>query len=872
MKTLGSSERGLDIEEVQNRQKTYGENALPKKEGDPAYLVLLRQLKNPLMVILSIAAILSGVLGEWIDFGVIAAAVLVNALIGFFQEYKASQALEKLHSLVQPHAIVRRGGKEVQVEAKEVVPGDILVLAAGDRIVADVRLLSTVDFITDEAALTGESLPIEKDRSELMVGTSLAERKNMGYAGTTVAAGRAVGVVVATGVNTELGKIARLVEETEEKSTPLQAELKRLARWLATGIVVAIVVIFFIGIFSGYELLEMFETAVALAVAAIPEGLVIMMTVVLAIGMQKMLKRKALVRRLIAGETLGSVSLICTDKTGTITEGVMAVSQVVPPSGPVSIESIEKNTAARDLLHILEVAMLCNDASVSEERGTEKTQVQGSPTERALMIAGLQIGVSSQKLQEQHPRVDEIPFDSSKKYMATLNAWGSDERAILFKGAPERVLERSGRVAGEDREKRLVPKTREKLNAIAAQMAEQGLRVLAVAYKPVSKSQSSVEEDDLDDFIFLGFIGLQDPLRKEAKDQIALALSAGVRTVLVTGDHPSTARAIGAQVGLISSENGVVTGDQLDEWDDDTLKQRVPDISIYARVEPRHKIRIVDAWQARGEVVAMTGDGVNDAPALKSADIGIALGSGTEVAKEASDIVLLDNNLSTITAAIEQGRVIFDNIRKSSVYLLVSSFTELILIGGALLFRLPLPLLPTQILWINLIQDTLPSIALTAEPGEPDIMKRPPRPRREPVLNKEMLFYIFFIGLITDIAIFFLFIWYLNTTGDVLRARTIVFTAVSIDSLLYVFAIRNFRRSIFRANPFSNLWLVGAVAAGFGFVALSRVVPFFVQIFEITPLSLSDWGLLLMMGMMKLVMVEVTKEIFIFRNRKNGSA
>ncbi len=612
----------------------------------------------------------------------------------------------------------------------------------------------------------------------------------------------------------------------------------------------------------------MFGTSVAFAVAAIPEGLIVSVTIILAVGMQRILKRKALVRRLVAGETLGSVSVICTDKTGTITEGEMRVSKIVPPRGPISVEEIEKSNVARDVLKILEVGMLCNDAFVREGLGIKKTEVQGSPTERALMYAGLQTGMSYRELFDTHARIDEIPFDSSKKYMATLNTWDDGTMAILVKGAPEKVLSMVERIADEENVKRLVSTTRKKLNNLADQLTEEGLRLLAIAYKPVKSKKTDLETEDLNDLIFLGFVGLQDPLRKEAKDQIRLAAQAGVRTVLITGDHPRTAQAIGKQVGLVARKHKIVTGHSLDEWSDEELRKRVPEIDIYARVEPRHKIRIVEAWKSRGEVVSMTGDGVNDAPALKAADIGVALGSGTEVAKSAADIILLDNNLSTITSAIEQGRVIFDNIRKSSVYLLISSFTELILIGGALLFRLPLPLLPTQVLWINLVEDSLPSMSLAMEPAEKDVMKRPPRPRTEPVLNKQMMFYIFFIGLLTDIVLLILFWWFLKTTGDLPRAQTIMFTAVGIDSLLYVFAIRSFRQTIFRMNPFRNKWLVGAVAIGFTLMGIARFHPFFQGVFEIVNLSLSDWGLLLIMGMMKLVFIEITKEVFIWRERR----
>lgn len=816
---LRSRVHGLSETEVAERLRAHGKNELPRETSKRWWHVALDQFGSPLMIVLLGAAAVSLALGERVDAGVIAVAVALNSVLGFVQEYKANQAMDQLRSLVQPTAVVRRDGHDRVVEAAEVVPGDILVLSTGDRIVADARLIEGSACETNEAPLTGESSTVAKQTEKIQAGAMVADRTNMVFAGTAFVAGRGLAVVVATGSQTELGNVARLVSETEERDTPLQSELSRLAKWLSVGVVVLVIVLFFGGLAFGRPPLEMFQTSVALAVAAIPEGLGISVTIVLAIGMQRMVRRNALVRRLVAAETLGSVSVICTDKTGTITEGHMRVDQVVG--------NREK---------ILEAVVLCNDAIVDDG------EVRGTPTERALMEAGLAAGLHPDELEQTQPRIGEIPFDSTRKYMATLH--GREGRNLLIvKGAPERVLPMC-----RDAEARL---------AEAAVLAASGLRLIAVAHKPVGESVNM--EEQLGGLIFVGLVGLRDPLRAEAAAQIRAASQAGVRTVIVTGDHPKTAYAIAKEAGLpLRDHAGVMTGEELDRLDDGGLDRVLTDVHVYARVEPRHKIRVVKAWQRRGDVVAVTGDGVNDAPALKAADIGVALGSGTEVAKQASDMVLLDDNLSSITAAIEQGRVIFDNMRRSVVYLLTSGFTEMVLIAGALLFQLPLPLLPGQILWINLVADSFPNAALALERGEPDIMRIPPRPRGEPVFNRQMAVLLLLIGLVTDLFLFAMYAWQL-TIKDVAAAQSFMFASVGVASLAYVFSIRSFRRSLLQINPFSNPWLVAAVALSLGLLVLAVHHPWLSSILHVVPLSLSDWGLLAMIGLIKLGVIETAK-------------
>ncbi len=853
-----SSARGLSSQEATRRKLVDEPNSLPKKAVDHWLEVLARQFMNPLIIVLLIAGVLSAILNEWMDAGVIAGAVLFNTLIGFIQEYKANKSFERLQSLVLPRCMVLRDGLEREIDAREIMSGDVLILRTGDRVSADARLLEAIELSVDESTLTGESAPVSKMMDVLSSDTILAQRRNMVFAGTSIVGGRGFAVVVATGSQTELGKIATLVEDTKETPTPLQTQVVSLARWI-TGMILALVFLLFVmGLFSGHSTTEMFSMAVALSVAAIPEGLAVSVTIILAIGMQRILRRKSLVRKLVAAETLGSVSIICTDKTGTITQGQMRVTHIITTDQLFMFSALPavRPQAVEDILRVM---ALCNDATLDGQI------TRGSQTEQALLLALRELGVDTHKLISEAPRTAEIPFDSVRKYMVTANssARGSE---LLLKGALDRVLPFATRVLVDGNAVDITPAIRQKIENQELELTRQGLRLVAIARKSVSTTVSHVVQEEMCGFIFLGFVGLRDPLRPEAKEQIEQARRAGVETIIVTGDHPETARAIGLQAGLLVDLESVVTGSELDTWNDEQLLARISNIRIFARVEPRHKIRIVRAWQARGEVVAMTGDGVNDAPALKAADIGIALGSGSEVAKQSSDLVILDNNLSIITAAIEEGRVIFDNIRKTTVYLLAGSFTEIVLIGGSILLGLPLPLMPAQILWINLVADSFPSAGLALEPGERGVMQLAPRRRKEPVLNRGMLTLVFIIGIVTNLGLFALYLWLLNTGENIETIRSIMFAAVGIDSLIYVFAVKSFHRTLFRINPFSNPWLLLGVGMGFALIALALLTPFFQTVLKVVPLALSNWSWLLMIGAIKLVAIEVGKKIFLSHN------
>jgi Ca2+-transporting ATPase len=780
--------------------------------------------------------------------------VLLNVLLGFAQEYRANRALEELRAYVVSTARVLREGKEWLVPASDLVVGDIVMLGAGTRIPADVRLLETDGGETMEAPLTGESVSISKQVDAVGEGAVIGERSCMAFTGTVVVAGRMVGVVVATGKNTELGKITSLVEEAGETVTPLQRQLKRLAWWISLAAIGMATAVFGLSLGSGRDALTMFQTSVALAVAAIPEGLGIFVTVILAVGMRRILARQGLVRKLISAETLGSVSVVCTDKTGTMTEGVMRVARVRPAGMEGMMDAIEKGDAPVATMRVLELVMLCNDATLVEDAATKQQTVLGSPTERALMEAGMSAGLEVEALRKKHPRFCTLPFTSDRKFMATCHE--DHEAFVIVKGAPERVLGRCVQEGVVGVPRALSDRQRKMYAKEAALMAGEGLRVLAVAWKRHAKREP--REEELNDLVFVGFVALRDPLRADAAGQVANIRAAGVRTVMVTGDHPDTARTIAREAG-IAKEPRVVTGMELDGLDDEILKKQVKDVDVFARVEPRHKIRIIRAWQARGLSVAMTGDGVNDAPALAAADIGVALGSGTDVAKESADLVLLDDRLATISAAVVEGRAIFDNIRKSVAYVLASSLTEVVLVAGAIALGLPLPLLPAHILWINLVADGLPNTALAFEPSEPGQASSRPRPRHEPVVDRHMLWTVGFTGLFSDAVLLAVFVWLIWSGTPTVQAHSILFAAVGFGSVLVAYSVRGRLTAAWRIDPRTNLPLLAGVLIGWVLMMCAFAVMPVREALGLSLLTLPEWLLSLMMAGMKFVSLEAAK-------------
>ncbi|MFH1831441.1 MAG: cation-transporting P-type ATPase, partial [bacterium] len=748
-----------------------------------------------------------------------------------------------------------RDGTITKIATKNLVVGDLVILTAGARVPADIRLIEVIDCTIDEALLTGEAVPVKKTVQTITKTCPIGDRTNMAYAGTYVLNGKAYGLVVATGINTELGKIAQLVSNTQEQETPLQKQMTRFSWFLTLLLTSMIAIVMLIGLIKKIAFLEIITIAIALAVAAIPEGLVIAVTTILAIGMHRMLKQKALVRHLVAAETLGSISIICTDKTGTLTEGHMQVTRIITHNYDTNISGKwdDKNQELQEIL----IAGICNNDAYFV-----KDKIVGNSTEQALLRMAQEAKLDIPEIQKKYTREQEIPFCSDKKYMATVHKTNTINNAdnnkwLIVKGAPEEILP-------------LCNGNTERFKTILHAMAQDGLRILAIAHKKAQNINLN-DTKDLNNLELLGLFGIQDPLRPEAIKTIEELKQAGIRTIIITGDHKETAINIAQQVGLATEPKNIMTGEELDNISDQELHNKIQDICIFARVEPAHKIKIVQAWQKLGHSVAMTGDGVNDAPALKASDIGVALGSGSDVTHEVADMVLLDNNLATITSAVNEGRVIFDNIRKVIVYLLACSFNEIILIGGAMLCGLPLPLLAAQILWINLVTHGFPNLALIIEKGEPNIMHESPRKKTESIINNEMKTLIFIIGIATEIGLFLLYaiLFYYNLY-DIKTLRTIIFTSITVNSLFYVFSIRSMRTSIFKTNPFSNIWLLIAVAFSLCIQLVAVYVPQMQILFQTVPLGLQEWLIIFALALAKLCMIEITKEYFMKKKYKKA--
>lgn len=864
-----TSKSGLSAEEAASRLKKFGPNMLPEPEQAGLFEIFLNQFKSPLVLILLVATGVSLALRDFVDAGAISAAVTVNVLLGFYQEFKADRALSELKKFLQARTLVMRGGSPSSEDTKLIVPGDIIVISSGDKIPADGRIHEAHELSVNEALLTGESMAVRKSAGSADVGAPPRERKNMVFSGSSVFSGRALVLVTSTGADTELGKIAAEVGRTKEVQTPLQAELHKLALSLG-GIFVALsLAIFAAGILQGRSFVEMFTLSVAVAVAAIPEGMPLAVTVILAVGMQKILKRKALVRKLVAAETLGSVTVMCIDKTGTITEGEMRVSHIWTPGDEE--EKSHETGAERHASHILalRIGLLCNDAlATNSEEKMKALQIYGDSLDRALYMAATEAGLDREKLSKETPRLDEIPFSEERKFMATLHKM--DGRQVIYlKGAPELMLKHCAYEALGGRSVALTEEARKRIKYRIEDFSKKGLRTIAVCYK-IKEGMKSFSDGAgaADDFVFVGLLGMRDPVRVGVAETLSFARRAGVRAIMITGDHMETARAVAAEVGIPSKEGNVMDGPALDRITDLELQKIVPMISIYARVEPRHKIRIVDALRRLGEVVAMTGDGVNDAPALKGADIGIALGSGTDVAKEVSDIVLLDDNAKTIVGAIEQGRIIFENIKKVVLYLLVSSFSEVIMIIGSLFLRLPLPILPAQILWVNLVEDSFPNMALAFDAGDKHLMEDGPRERGTGIANSAMRRMIAIVSLVTDTALFALFYFLLKIGSPIEEVRTFMFVALGMDSLFFIYVIRSLRRPFWETNPLSNPFITLSVIVGIIMLLGAVYIPFLQGILSTVPLRAGDWTLLVSIAILKMFFIEFVKLLFISASKK----
>jgi Ca2+-transporting ATPase len=834
-KKLQTSKNGLSEQEAQKRLKKYGPNQLPTAKKLSAFKLFINQFKSPLVYVLLGASLISCLLKEFNDALIIGLALFINALVGFIQESKAEKTFLRLKSLVHYSAKVIRDGKTQIIPSNQVVPGDIIILEAGDLVPADARLQKTYNLQSQEAPLTGESEASHKKNEILPANTNLADRENMVYLGTNIAQGKGQAIVVNTGLKTKLGQIAQLIKKTKERSTPLQKKITSLAQTITLILAGLCLLLFAVGLMRGYSLTEMVLTSVAVAVAGIPEGLAIAVTVCLAIGMQNILRKKALVKKLVAAETLGSVDIIAIDKTGTITKGIMSVDQIHPRA--------QKN--AKDLMRI---GLLCNNAIVEN---LEKKEMRGDTTETALLKAALDFGLKKEKIEKIYPRLDEIPFDSQNMYMATLHAQPENkEQIILVKGAPEKILEFCNL---EKKEKKEIKKEFE-------QLTQKGLRVLAFAQQKTKAKE--IKKELLNNLDFVGFIALKDPLRPAIKETIKNCQAAGIRPLLITGDHKLTAANIAQEIGLSkNSQPKILDGEELDQISDQILAKflKSETNNIFARVEPRHKIRIVKILQSQNHIIAMTGDGVNDAPAIKAADIGIALGSGSEVTKETADIILLDDNLKTIIEAVKTGRNIFSNIQKVVLFLLSGGFSEFILIGGAILLGLPLPVLAAQILWVNIVEDTLPAMALSYEKEKGRTLEKKNPKKKSEILDKKMKRLIALISLSTDFILLALFAHLYKINWNIEHLRTLFFAALALNQVLFVFSCKNLKKPIWRYNLFDNHFLNLSAVVAILLVMGAIYIPFLQNILSLRPLIFWDWIILFAIALFNLLVIELGK-------------
>jgi Ca2+-transporting ATPase len=838
---------GLSKSEAARRFERWGGNIIPEQRRRGPLLMLLDQFTDFMILVLIAAAVVAGLVGEPEDTIAIVVIVTLNALIGFAQEYRAERAIAALKQLAAPLAKVRRDGLSAVLPAVELVPGDIVLLEAGSLVPADLRLIEAMQLKLEEAALTGESQAIDKHTQALAErDPPLGDRRNMAYKGTTVAYGRGAGVVVATGLDTELGRIATLLHEEEETKTPLQVRLARFGQRLALVVLGICAIFFAIGLLRGEPLLLMLLTAVSLAVAAIPEALPAVVTISLALGARKMVRQNALIRRLPAVETLGSVTYICSDKTGTLTQNKMrAVSFYVPGELTDAIPN-----DPQEPWPLLARSMVLNNDTARGAQG----QLLGDPTEVAFYQAAIEAGVDTEVLLREALRIGELPFDAERKLMTTLHSDGQQTLAIT-KGAPAMVLERCAfQLSADQRE----PLDLQHAQAMVEQMAFEGLRVLAFAcrrWDTPPALDANVVETGLE---FLGLVGLMDPPRAEAAEAVAQCRSAGIKPVMITGDHPATAQAIAARVGIPADASGVITGVELAALSDVELLNKINRLYIYARVDPAQKIRIVKALQERGEFVAMTGDGVNDAPALRRANIGVAMGNtGTDVAREASHMVLLDDNFATIVRAVREGRRIYDNLRKFVKYTMTSNSGEIWTVAAAPVMGLPILLLPIHILWINLVTDGLPGLALAAEPAEQGVMRRPPRPPTESVFAHGMWQHMVLVGLLMGGLCLFTQTWVWNAA----HRQTMVFTVLTLGQLWHALAIRSERESLFAQGLFSNKPLLGAVLFTFGLQLGVIYLPGLNEIFKTLPLSIAELGWCIGVSSLVFAWVEVEKRL-----------
>lgn len=860
------STTGMSTNAAMERLKAEGPNRFAEDQQQSILSLILGQLNNALIYILFAAAFISGVAGEISDAIIIGVVIAINTAIGVIQESKAEKALQELKKMATPVAIVKRDGVTQEIPSEQLVRGDIVYVETGRIVPADIRLIESTNLQMEESSLTGESVSVEKDASWYSEkDVPLGDQKNMAFMSTLTTYGRGMGVVVKTGMNTEVGKIATMLHQQEKELTPLQKKLNELGKILGIGAVIISAIIFLIGFLQGREVLDMFLIAVSLAVAAIPEGLPAIVTIVLALGVQRMIKRNAVIRNLPAVETLGAVNVICSDKTGTLTQNKMTLthSAVNGNFSPFTDLSIENPTVKR----FLEAITLCNDATIENGKQT------GDPTEIALVEAAEHFELNKKELEQKFPRVNEIPFDSDRKMMTTVHEH-KEECFVFIKGAVEKLLPK---LTGVEINGEIHPLTKEeemKILTQVDQMAEEALRVLAVAFKKTSHPDT---QNDLEsELVFLGLTGMIDPPREEVKDSINRCHEAGVRVVMITGDHQKTALAIAKELHIADHIDETISGQELNEMSDTMLREKVKTVNVFARVSPEHKVRIVQALKTQGNIVSMTGDGVNDAPSLQQADVGVAMGiTGTDVAKGAADVVLTDDNFSTITAAVEEGRNIYKNIKKSILFLLSCNLGEIVTLFIGILMGWPAPLTAIHILWVNLITDTLPAIALGVDPEDPDVMKEKPRSASERIFVKDDVSFMILNGSLIGTLTLFAFMEglkiYTESTSlftmnlqavnseALIHAQTLAFLTLSVSQLFHAFNLRTSRKSIFQAGIFKNRYLIGAVVVGLVLQIALVYVPVFSDWFHLRPLVWQEWLFVIGLSMIPVAVNEFVK-------------
>ncbi|NLY67312.1 MAG: calcium-translocating P-type ATPase, SERCA-type [Tissierellia bacterium] len=889
IKNLGVNiEIGLTDLEVEKRLQIYGINQFEEKPKESFLSKLINQFNDFLVLILIGAAIFSTFIGEIRDSIVILFIVVINALLGVYQEGKAEKALEALREMTSPTAKVIRNGYLDVIPTSSLVPGDLVVLEAGDIVPADIRLIECSNLKVDEASLTGESVPVDKN-SEVFYENDvpLGDRQNVVYMGTTITYGRGRGIVVNTGHDTEIGKIAEKIQAYDEEMTPLQKKLNELGKYLGTITILICIVVFGVGIFQGRKTMEMFMVAVSLAVAAIPEGLPAIVTIVLALGMNKMVKRNAIVKKLSAVETLGSTTVICSDKTGTLTQNEMTITRIFAsnkiykvtgvgfePRGEILLDdnkvSVKDNL---DLEMLLTIGVLANDANINRVNGSFK--VVGDPTEGALIALGYKGKIFKKEMNEKYPRIEEIPFESERKMMTTFHKNYIPGEIVSFtKGAPDIVIDRCKYIRINGEIKLLNDELKRKILEVNNSFAKDALRVLALAYREFNSLPKDLSSNNIEnDMIFVGLVGMIDPPRPEAKDAILKCKEAGIKTIMITGDYKETAFAISKELGIANSMNEVITGQELDEISDIQLKEVVKNTTVYARVTPEHKLRIVSALKANGEIVAMTGDGVNDSMALKKADIGISMGiTGTDVAKNTAEVILTDDNFASIAAAVEEGRIIFSNIRKFVFFLLSCNIGEILIVFVSILYNLPVPLIPIQLLWLNLVTDSFPALALGMEKGEDDIMKLKPKAPDSPIIDGYMMVDIIIQSIAIGLTSLLAYAWALKAFPDsLIKARTITFATLITAELLRAYSSRSERHLLFEIGFLSNPTMIYATTLSFLLLLAVIYVPILQQVFHTVTLGFIDWGIVLTFAFFPLLISELYKALFIRKNTDRSS-